>query len=177
MVAVLTLVSAGGAVSAAAPPAPTPAPTYTTAQLQALQALIDTHLHDYGAGRQVRVNQIAFDDGRTLLTFPLPGEPAARTVDEPMTALGTANCTYLYACLWSDTNYNGTRLSRTTCDVITLTAPFTSSTGSIHNNQTNNTQTILYNSAGQILNANQALSKINDTGVGTRPNARTWRVC
>ncbi|PPK63160.1 hypothetical protein V5P93_004096 [Actinokineospora auranticolor] len=164
-----------GVSAATATPAPQVAPAAHSQET--LQSQVDKHLHDYGAGKQIGVNQIAFDEGRTILTLPLPGERGARAASEPVSALGTANCAYAYACIWSDTNFNGTRLSRTACDLITLAAPFNTSTGSVHNNQTNGTQTVLYNASGQILNANQALSKINDTGVGTRAYARTWRVC
>ncbi|MEV4246744.1 peptidase inhibitor family I36 protein [Streptosporangium canum] len=84
---------------------------------------------------------------------------------------------YEYACLWSDTNFNGTRLAQSQCGTITLGSLFNSSVGSIHNNQTTGTQTLLLNASRQILNASMAPSRINDAGVGTRSYARYWRVC
>ncbi|GAA0934436.1 peptidase inhibitor family I36 protein [Nonomuraea longicatena] len=144
---------------------------------QALQAEVDKRLKDYGGGKQIGINQIAYQDNQLILTLPLPGEKKARTVNEPITILGTPNCSAFYACLWSDTNFNGSRLSLTQCATVALTAPFNSSVGSIHNTQSTGTQTILMNGSRQILNASMAPSTINDTGIGSRSHARFWKVC
>ncbi len=149
----------------------------TAAEQQALQTQIDRHLDEYGGGKQVGINEITYHGGRTILTLPLPGETKARAVDEPPTALGTANCSYEYACLWSDTNFNGQRLASAACRTLTLGAPFNPSTASIHNNQTPGTQTMILNGSRQILNANFPGSRVNDTGVGSRTFARFWLVC
>ncbi|SDJ75122.1 peptidase inhibitor family I36 protein [Nonomuraea jiangxiensis] len=149
----------------------------TDPEKQALQAEVDKHLKDYGGGKQIGINEIAYEDNRLILTLPLPGEKKARAANEPITPLGVANCAYEYACLWSDTNFNGTRIARYACGTIALGAPFNSSVGSIHNNQTTGTQTLLLNGSRQILNGSLAPSRVNDTGVGSRANARNWTVC
>lgn len=165
--------------SAAAQPraAAPPEIQLTESQKKELQAEVDKHLKDYGGGKQIGINEIAYEDGAMILTLPLPGEAKARSVNEPVTPLGTANCSYEYACLWSDTNFNGSRLSRWACGTVTLGSPFNSTVGSIHNNQTTGTQTVLLNSARQVLNASMAPSRISDTGVGSRWSARYWVVC
>ncbi|GAB1819158.1 hypothetical protein [Herbidospora sp. RD11066] len=156
---------------------PAPAPALTDSQKQSLQAEVNKHLKDYGGGRQIAINEIAYQNDRLILTLPLPGEKKARSLSEPVTTLGTANCSFEYACLWTNTNFEGTRLSRYACETVTLAAPFTSSVGSIHNNQTTGTQTMLLNASRQILNATLAPSRVNDTGVGTRYASRFWVVC
>jgi hypothetical protein len=79
--------------------------------------------------------------------------------------------------LWSGTNFSGTRLEHFDCETLVLGVPFNTSTASIYNNQTTDTQTLVLNGSGQILNANLAPSRINDTGVLNRSQARRWRVC
>jgi hypothetical protein len=179
--AVAMFATAGIATSAAAEPtgrpADVPAVKLTAAQRHTLQAQVTAHLKDYGGGKQISINQVAYDNGRMILTLPLPGEAKARAIDQPMTALGTADCAGRNACLWSDTNFNGTQIQREVCTTITLAAPFNSSTGSIHNNQTTGTQTVLMNGSRQILNGTLAPSRVHDTGVGSRSQARFWRVC
>lgn len=185
--AALTLITSVSLASSAAAVSNAPAnakakaniPTVnvTPAQQQALQTEVNTQLKNYGGGTQIGVNQIAYDNGQLILTLPLPGEKKARAVGEPMAPDGVANCGFTHACLWSDTNFNGSRLDRVNCDFITLSSPFNSSTASIHNNQTTGTQTVILNSSRQILNASLAPSRINDTGVGSRSNARFWQVC
>lgn len=180
--AILVALSAAASIGAsiatgATPDAKAPDIVFTTAEKRALQAQINERLGDYGGGAQTGINEITYDNGLLILTIPLPGERKARAVNESATPLGVANCPYEFACLWSDTNFNGDRLARAACTTITLAAPFNSSTGSIHNNQTPGTQTLLLNSSRQILNANFPGSRINDTGVGSRWYARYWRVC
>jgi hypothetical protein len=152
----------------------------TAEQQEALQADVTGHLNDYGEGTQIGINQISFDDGNTILTLPLPGETRARAVDEPISQ-GLASACHSnqvgWACLWSDTNFNGTRIEHLKCETLTLTAPFNSSTASVYNNQTAGTQTIILNASGQILNASVAPTRINDLGVLNRNQARRWRVC
>ncbi|MET8152518.1 hypothetical protein ACIBSW_20475 [Actinoplanes sp. NPDC049668] len=173
-----TAPAAAASVRAEAPVAvAAPAAGYTAAQKKALQAEVAKHLNDYGRGTQVGVNEISWDGGSTILTLPLPGETKARAASEAVAALGTANCAFEYACLWSETNFNGSRLSRTVCDTITLAAPYNSSTASIHNNQTSGTESYITNSSRQILNSTLAPSRVNDTGVGSRSAARYWKVC
>ncbi len=152
----------------------------TAEQQEALQAEVTGHLNDYGKGTQIGINQVSFDEGHTILTLPLPGETKARAVDELITPAAATDChsnQQGWACLWSGTNFSGTRLEHFNCETLSLGSPFNSSTASIYNNQTTGTQTLLLNGSGQILNANQAPSRINDTGVLNRSQARLWRVC
>jgi hypothetical protein len=182
MAAVAMLMTVGVANAAGATVLPAAKPdgstvTLTAAQRQALQTEVQKHLHDYGAGQQIGINQISWDGGRTILTLTLPGERTARAATEAINSFGVANCPPLYACLWENTNFEGDRLYKTRCETLTLAAPFNSSTASIHNNQTSGTQTLVMNGRREILNANLAPSRVNDTGVGTRSHARYWKVC
>jgi len=175
--ATMGIATSAAAESSTRATAGAPVVKFTAAQQQVLQSEVNSHLKDYGGGKQISVNQVAYDNGAMILTLPLPGETKARAIGEPVTALGVADCAFTHACLWSDTNFNGSRLDRVICATVVLGAPFNSSTGSIHNNQTTGTQTLLLNAGGEILNGNLAPSRVNDTGVGSRSNARSWRVC
>jgi hypothetical protein len=154
-----------------------PAVHLTASEKSALQAKVDKQLKNYGGGTQTGINQVSYMNGTLLLTLALPGEKKARAIDEPVTPLGVANCASQYACIWTDTNFNGTRLSKFDCGTLTLAAPFNSSLASIHNNQTTGTQTLILNSSHAVLNANMAPSRINDAGVANRSQARFWTVC
>jgi|ERR1041385_5490455 hypothetical protein len=180
------MASAPGSTQAARSAAPSlgsissaqvPVVNLTAAQKAALQADVTEQLKNYGGGQQIGINQVSYDNGRMVVTLPLPGETRARAINEPVVPLGTANCAFEDACLWSDTNFNGTKIERFACGTITLAAPFNTSTASIHNNQTTGTQTVIFNASRQILNASLAPSRINDTGVGSRSSARFWTVC
>jgi hypothetical protein len=152
----------------------------TAAQQEALQTEVTGHLNDYGKGTQIGINQVSFNEGNTILTLPLPGETKARAVGELISPAAATDChsnQQGWACLWSGTNFSGTRLEHFNCETLSLGSPFNSSTGSIYNNQTAGTQTLLLDGSSQILNANQAPSRINDTGVLNRSQARLWRVC
>jgi hypothetical protein len=152
----------------------------TAAQQEALQSEVIGHLNDYGKGTQIGINQVSFHDGQTILILPLPGEAKARTVDALITPAAATDChgnQLGWACLWQGTNFTGMRLEHFNCETVVLASPFNGSTGSIYNNQTAGTQTLVLNGSSQILNASQAPSRINDTGVLNRGQARLWRVC
>jgi hypothetical protein len=89
----------------------------------------------------------------------------ARTVNEPV-PLAAPDCPRTFACIWPDTNFRGDRHEEDLpCGrILNLPQRFLTNLASIQNNQTNNTQTVILNGAGQILNASLAPSKINDTG-------------
>lgn len=175
------LVASAGTASSAPTRAKTPMVKLSPADEQAMQALIDAHLKKSDksvGGKQISINQIAYDDGKTILTFPLPGERQARAIDEPITPLGTANCSYYYACLYDGTWFDGARLSRSKCERVYLPYyNFGYITSSIHNNQTAGTQTVILNTYPQVLNANLAPSRVNDVGVGAANQAVYWQVC
>src|SRR6478752_5337277 len=142
--------TADSAVPASAPP---PVTDLTAAEQQELQTQVANRLKDYGGGEQISINQISYLNGTIILTLPLPGEERARSINEPLAASAAPTCGYTHACLWSDTNFNGAKIERVNCGVITLGAPFNSSTASVYNNQTPGTQTVLMNGSRQILNA------------------------
>jgi hypothetical protein len=152
----------------------------TAEQQEALRVEVTGHLNDYGEGTQIGINQVSFHGGDIILTLPLPGETKARAVDELITPAAATDChgnQLGWACLWSDTNFTGSRLEGFNCVTMTLASPFNGNTASIYNNQTTGTQTLVLNGAREILNANLAPSRINDTGVLNRSQARFWRVC
>lgn len=152
----------------------------TAEQQQALQAEVISHLNDFGRGTQIGINQISFDAGRTIVVLSLPGEAKVSTADESIGIAAATDChnnEVGWACLWANTNFTGARIERFDCGTLTLPSPWNSSTASIYNHQTTGTQTIILNGSGQILNASQAPSRINDTGVLNRSQARRWIVC
>ncbi|MFI7662789.1 hypothetical protein ACIBTW_28320 [Micromonospora parva] len=172
------LVASSAAVSGAPPKESAPAFELSAADKVTMQGLLDAQLKNSVGGKQIGVNQIAYDNGATILTLPLPGERQARTVDGPVLPLGTPNCEFEYACLYDGTNFDSLMLSRAACGEINLSSlGLANRVSSIHNNQTNNTQTYIMNSSRQILNANRAPSKVNDVGVGGTNRAVYWRVC
>jgi hypothetical protein len=172
--------SATGSAPEAPPYVGVPGVKLTVAEEQAMQAVVDEHVRHYVGAQQISINQIAYANGSVIMTLPLPGEQRARAIAEPRTPPGMPNCAFEHVCLWSDTNFNGTRIDRVVCNGIkyfVLPAPFNVSIGSIHNNQTPGTQTMVLDSDLQVLHANLAPSTINDTGVGARYGARFWQIC
>ncbi|MEU4801946.1 peptidase inhibitor family I36 protein [Actinosynnema sp. NPDC023587] len=151
--------------------------SYSQAELAALQARVDENLGLYGGGKQIGINQVEYLGGTLLLTLKLPGERSARAVQEPVGTAGVANCQYQWVCLWTDTHFNGDRLAKYACQTITVPQMFQDNTGSVHNNQTTNTETVLYNSGWSVLNANLAPTRISDTGVNVRWVTRYWKTC
>ena len=81
-----------------------------------LQQQIDKQLVTTKGGKQIGVNQIAWRDGKVVMTFPLPGEKAARAVNEPIGTLGTPNCSFLWTCLYEHANFDGRRLTWSDCN-------------------------------------------------------------
>jgi hypothetical protein len=177
MLATLGLAGSAGAVTTDPTTAKVPTLNLSAAQRQELQARVDEALTDLGGGKQIGINQIAYKDG-SVLTLVLPGEVRARTVDRPIPSVLAPDCPFRWACIWPDTNFRGDRWERTNCELLlNLPARFLTSLASIQNNQTPGTQTVIYNGRGEILNASLAPSRINDTGVLNRSQARRWRVC
>jgi hypothetical protein len=172
--------SATGSAPEAPPYVGVPGGKLTAAEEQAMQAVVNEHLRYSVGAQQISINQIAYANGSVIMTLPLPGEQRARAITEPMTPPGVPNCAFKHVCLWSDTNFNGTRIDRVVCNgmkYFVLPAPFNVSIGSIHNNQTPGTQTMVLDSDLRVLHANLAPSTINDTGVGARYGARFWQIC
>ena len=100
-------------------------------------------------------------------------------MDEPIPSPTPTGCPRTFACLWPDTNFRGDRHEEDLpCGrILNLPARFLTSLASIQNNQTTGTQTVIYNGRGEILSASLAPSRINDTGVLNRSQARSWKVC
>lgn len=114
-----------------------------------LQEQIDEQMAIVPDGKQIAVNQIAWRDGRTVMTLPLPGEKQARAVDESVGALGTANCSPYYTCIYEHASYEGRRLTWKDCAFHDLSDfDFNDKTSSWHNNQSSGTITRVYNWTG-----------------------------
>lgn len=178
MLAVVGLVASAGTMSGTPTETRTAVTQLNAADRQAMQARVDDVLRKSVGGKRISINQIAFEGGEVILTLPLPGERQARAVDEPVVPLGTANCSYEYACLYDGTWFDGARLSLRPCGRVYLpNYGFGNIASSIHNNQTGGTQTYIMNSSLQILNANLAPSRVNDVGIGAANKAVYWQVC
>lgn len=113
---------------------------------QGLRAQIEAALDRSPGGRQISANQIAWENGTVVLTFPRPGERAARGADEPVTAKGTANCPYTWTCLYEKESWEGRRLMFTECGYIQDLGDydFNDKATSWHNNQTKGIRTTVY---------------------------------
>lgn len=119
------------------------------AQVADLQRKVDRQMDITPNGRQISVNQIAWDGEKTVMTFPLPGEKQARAVNEGVSPLGSPNCSYTYTCLYENQNFDGRRLSWRDCAFHDLSDfGFSDKTTSWHNNQTTGTKTYVYNWVG-----------------------------
>ncbi|QFU88304.1 hypothetical protein [Amycolatopsis sp. YIM 10] len=115
-----------------------------------VQAEIATVLEKTAGGVQISPNQVAWRDGKVILTIPLPGEPTARVAGEPVVSLATKNCAYTWTCLYEHRDYGGRRLSFQECGGIQDLSDydFSDKTTSYHNNQTSGTKTRVYNWTG-----------------------------
>jgi hypothetical protein len=137
------------------------------AEEQALQARVDEYLKTTAnmrstGGKQVTINQIAFDHG--VLTVPIPGIYASYS------------CRYTEACVYADTWFNGAYIRWIECDTLDV-GGLREKISSVWNNQTSGTQTILYDSSWQIINATLAPSRTHDLGVWSGNKAWRWKVC
>ncbi len=123
-------------------------------------------------GEQIGVNQVAWRDGKSVMTFPLPGEKQARAVDEAVGTLGTANCSYEYTCLYEHDDYDGRRLSWADCFFVNLADHnFNDKASSWHNNQTSGTRTNVYNWTGSAFSQIwTSVAPSRDTYVGAADN-------
>jgi hypothetical protein len=119
-------------------------------QVMKLQARIDEQMALTPNGRRIGLNQVSWRGGKAVMTFPLPGEKQARAVNEPLTALGSPNCSYQWTCLYEHSNFDGRRLTWSDCGgIIDLSDwGFSDQTTSYHNNQTSGTKTRVYNWTG-----------------------------
>lgn len=118
-------------------------------EVAGLQKQIDKQLAVTPGGEQIGVNQVAWRDGKAIMTFPLPGEKQARAVDEPVGTRGTANCSYTWTCLYQHASYEGRRLTWQDCAFVNLSRhDFNDEASSWHNNQTSGTVTKVYNWTG-----------------------------
>jgi hypothetical protein len=118
-------------------------------EVAGLQRQIDKQMAKTPGGKQIGVNQVAWRGGKAVMTFPLPGEKQARAVNEPLGTLGTANCSYLWTCLYEHSNFDGRRLTWSDCNFENLANwGFNDQTTSWHNNQSRGTQTHVYNWTG-----------------------------
>jgi hypothetical protein len=118
------------------------------AQTRAVQAKVDGYLAKVG-GRQVALNEIAFDGGRLRVT--LPGEAQPRdfaTGTGQRTANPCSSVSYNgWFCAYSGTYYTGDQLNWYSCTSYIM--PW-STTGSWKNNQSSGTRARFYSSTGAL---------------------------
>ncbi|WP_257002254.1 peptidase inhibitor family I36 protein [Streptomyces sp. WZ.A104] len=145
-----------------------------------LQKQIDEQMAITPGGKQIGVNQVSWRDGKAIMTFPLPGEKQARAVGESVGTLGTANCSYLWTCLYEHSNFDGRRLTWSDCAFHDLsTWGFNDKTSSWHNNQSRGTVTRVYNWTGSWtqLWASSAPAQSSYVGSSNNDKADGIRVC
>ncbi|WP_371575374.1 hypothetical protein [Streptomyces sp. NBC_01314] len=146
-----------------------------------LQRQIDKQMAVTPGGEQIGVNQVAWRDGKAVMTFPLPGEKKARAVNEPRGTLGTPNCSYLWTCLYEHSNFDGRRLTWSDCNFENLSNwGFIDQTTSWHNNQSRGTQTHVYNWTGSswaLLWTSTAPSSSSNVGSANNDKADGLWVC
>ncbi|MEU6919217.1 peptidase inhibitor family I36 protein [Streptomyces olindensis] len=150
-------------------------------EVAALQKQIDRQMAFTPGGEQIGVNQVAWRGGKTIMTFPLPGEKQARAVDEPVGTLGTANCSYTWTCLYEHDDYDGRRLTWQDCAFNNLADyDFNDKASSWHNNQTRGTVTRVYNwtsSGWSQIWSSTAPSRSSYVGNADNDKADGIRVC
>ena len=137
----LGLLTVAAALAVAAP-ATAAAPGATVLQQQ-----IDAHIQAYG-GTQTAVNEIRWADG-AVMTWPVPGAKRALSPGEQAQALGVANCSIGWTCLYEHHNFDGRRWTWSDCDDLWLANwGFQDKASSWHNNQTGGARTKVYNHNG-----------------------------
>lgn len=150
-------------------------------EVSKLQGQIDKQMAMTPGGKQIGVNQVSWRDGKVVMTFPLPGEKKARAVNEPLGALGTPNCSYLWTCLYEHANFDGRRLTWSDCNFENLADwGFNDKTTSWHNNQSRGTQTHVYNWTGSswaLLWTSTAPSSSSNVGAANNDKADGLWVC
>lgn len=149
-------------------------------EVAALQKQMDQQMALTPGGKQIGVNQVAWRDGKAVMTWPLPGETKARAVNEPAAALGSPNCSYLWTCLYEHDQWNGRRLTWSDCNFEQLSNwGFQDQATSWHNNQSRGTVTRVYNWVGswQQLWASTAPSSSSNVGSWANDKADAIRVC
>jgi hypothetical protein len=109
-IVVLGLTLFGLLVTPAAQAAPPSGDAVTLALTEATAA----HALRYG-GKQTAVNEVSWQNGRVVMTFPMPGSSRALSVGEQPVTAGTANCPTRYSCLYAAMNFDGRRLQFADC--------------------------------------------------------------
>ncbi|WP_407560886.1 peptidase inhibitor family I36 protein [Streptomyces sp. 184] len=144
----------------------------STGEVAGLQKKVDAQLAKTPGGERTGVNEISWRDGQTVLTLPLPGERQARSVDQAVGTLGTANCSKYYTCLYEHATFGGRRLSWQDCAFHDLSDfGFNDKTSSWHNNQSTNTKTHVYNwTGGTWSRIWSSVAPSSDTYVGAGDN-------
>ena len=119
----------------------------TAAQTTALQSKVNGYLTKLG-GKQVALNQIAFDGGEILVA--LPGEAHPRSFAGPQVALADMCAGQLngYFCVFQSTYYTGDELAWWKCASYPM---LWSGYGSWKNNQTAGTQAVFRNYSGGVI--------------------------
>ncbi|MER7588799.1 hypothetical protein ABTW72_14815 [Micromonospora sp. NPDC127501] len=129
----------------------------TLDEAEELQGRVNAYLAKAG-GRQVAANRIEYGSGGALL-LALPGEKAARELDQPIGTL--ADCWYLYFCAYSAQNYYGDMRYEDKCSEL-IKIPW-SWAGSWKNAQTTGTR-------ARFLTATQGLYHYSTPASSRNPN-------
>lgn len=148
-------------------------------QAATLQAQIDNQLAiSKGGGKQISQNEIAWDNGTVVMTFPWP-----KGVVGPM---DQRDCDHLWTCLYENANFNrpphpdGRRLAFSDCIFEELANyGFQDKATSWHNNQTDGTITRVYNWNGRWEQLWESRAKSASGYVGDSANDRAdgMQVC
>ncbi|MEU5961502.1 hypothetical protein ABZ777_09885 [Micromonospora parva] len=129
----------------------------TLGEAEELQGRVNAYLAQAG-GRQVAANRIEYGSGGALL-LALPGEKAARELDQPIGTM--ADCWYLYFCAYSAQNYYGDMRYEDSCSQL-ISIPW-SWAGSWKNAQTTGTR-------ARFLTATQGLYQYSAPASSRNPN-------
>jgi hypothetical protein len=132
------------------------------AQAKTLQAQIDKQIAAVG-GKQISLNEIAYDGGATIMTFSIPGRPgspASSKAAAPMADGNTKGCPYgdvkKWTCLyefpsWNE-NSNGRRLQFSACGGANLrTYDFENAASSWVNNTKYKVHVSNFNNSSQLV--------------------------
>ena len=143
-----------------------------------LDSDVSETLQNTNGGKRISPNQIAWKGGDVVMTFPLPGEKRARTLDEPIGTQG-AGCEHGEVCLYEDAGWKGRQLTFYKCEFEKLRwYNFTNQTSSWINDQTKGTRSTLYYWDGKkVRHMTSLVAKSWESQVDDNDRADFVRVC
>ncbi len=139
----------------------------TAEQRTELDKQVADQLRITPGAERISLNEVAWTEGtgKVVMTFAVPGI-------EPLAA---ADCPFQWVCVYNGATFNYPRAAYFNCG--TFGIPSTIGVSSWHNNQTNGTESTLFDGAGVNLQVNQALSKVSYVGAPSNDRARSIHVC